>query len=502
MSRIIISAGHTSSSPGTVIGDLQEFEVARNIAKRITKKLREKGIITLSVPYDLDLQKRIDWINNTGYTADNKDLLIEIHSNEGGKSGVEAWYVDTNKDSKLLADQVTTEINRATGLKIQGVMPEHNHDLGGIEIIRRVNPISILLECLYMDNSEDVKFLRSEEKLDSLGTSIANGIAIFLGLGVSSMNNDTVKLTDNNKAANHHRNDERKGTDKNNNKGISSDGDRGEAEDRNRDKDEESKEEKNESKNIKTDNDLKKDDDQTYTDNNKGKSPTEKPFARPKPSNFLNNTNNKPRPDTNNFGMGSLGSNNSGGFGNSSSSFGGFDSDMNMSGTGGSSMGGIGNSGMGAGNKPTMSRDDRKLMINKYYKIDFGKEPSQSDLNYFLNIGVSEEQFLKRILESQEHVDMVENSVKYLDLKKKYDEVSMKHDQLKTSHTDQRNILDRLNKLLEQKNIALTQMQQRIQSLTNKIEEIQLNSKSTKAKVDYERQGKDKIFDFLSRRLG
>ena len=40
----------------------------------------------------MDLSKRVDWINGTGYSKEMGDIAIEIHINEGGKSGFEFWH--------------------------------------------------------------------------------------------------------------------------------------------------------------------------------------------------------------------------------------------------------------------------------------------------------------------------------------------------------------------------------------------------------------------------
>ena len=92
MPRAILSSGHTSADPGSKANGLVEYELSRKISRAVLPYLRQHGIITLSVPADLDLLKRIDWINKTGYDETNNDIAIEIHINEGGKSGIESWY--------------------------------------------------------------------------------------------------------------------------------------------------------------------------------------------------------------------------------------------------------------------------------------------------------------------------------------------------------------------------------------------------------------------------
>src|SRR5687768_3910001 len=103
MARIIVSAGHTSMDPGMSSGDLREVDLTRKIANATIPYLRSNGLITLSVPPELDLARRIEWINATGYRETLNDIAVEIHINDGGKSGLEGWYKEegNNKSQQL-----------------------------------------------------------------------------------------------------------------------------------------------------------------------------------------------------------------------------------------------------------------------------------------------------------------------------------------------------------------------------------------------------------------
>ena len=54
------------------------------------------------------------------------------------------------------------------------------------------------------------------------------------------------------------------------------------------------------------------------------------------------------------------------------------------------------------------------LELQKFAKL------YDKDLNYFVNLGFSEEQMLKRILDSQEHTDLINNSTEYIKIKDDY----------------------------------------------------------------------------------
>jgi len=185
MARVIISSGHTSASPGVVAFGLREYELARKIAKFALKYIRQAGIISLSTPPNLDLAQRIAWINNTGYNVTSNDIAIEIHINDGGKSGIEGWFAqDGNNPSEKLTNQVVSSICQDLSLPTQGIKSEFQHEMGSISFIHEVNPIASVIECCYIDNPEDAKILADDFSLEKIGRSIAKGIISYFGLNI------------------------------------------------------------------------------------------------------------------------------------------------------------------------------------------------------------------------------------------------------------------------------------------------------------------------------
>ncbi len=529
MARVIISSGHTTSSPGTIVGDLREVDLARKIAKMVTPYLRQNGIITLAVPYEMELPKRIDWINSTGYKAQQNDVVLEIHINEGGKSGVEAWYVNTeNGASKQFATAITDSIKAKTGLKIQGVNDEKTHEYGGIGLLQQVGPVSALIECLYIDNPEDQKFLRSEPKLDDLAEAIAAGIAEFLGVEFTGRTHTKAAVSASSpaqkpaeqKPAGEQKPAEAKALESRpiepkptsekpisnvvtqakpvNSQNVDTYDDQEEQEDEDDDDYEDDMDTEDE-------NTSDQDDDGMDEVTNDLPQPSPRPIAKPAfptPSQkaaFGGNTVSNPRDNFPTFGGGSSAGGSAFGGGNSGGSFG--TKNSGGSAFGGSQGGGtFGGSPAGAGKAP-MSREERKDMISKYYKKAFGKEPSQGDLNYFLNIGISEDQFIKRIMDSQDHQDQVQNAIKFKQINTEFEQLKGKFESLEKAHSDQRLILEKLNSLLLQKNQALANLQRRSQLLMNKIEEIQGKQGPPKIKIDYKESTFEKFLKYLSKKL-
>ncbi|MDD3647474.1 MAG: N-acetylmuramoyl-L-alanine amidase [Candidatus Dojkabacteria bacterium] len=349
MARVIVSAGHTHDEPGAVVEDLREVDLTKKIANKITAELRNNGIITLSVPPELDLLSRIDWINKTGYSEETEDICIEIHINDGGKSGIEGWYKGNEDNaSKKLTKEIVTAACAETLLTNQGVNSEIQHPLQSLAFLNKIKPTSSLIECLYIDNPADQAFLRDESKLDQLAKGIVKGIKNFFGITDTpakspSKNFDTPYLNDS------------------------------------------------------LDTGL----------------PTSPPYSSQTPR--------MPSP-------------------RSTGSF------------------GTANTPWGAGK--TLSREDRKKMIEEKYQQILGRKVEDQDLNYFLNLGLSEDQMIKRLVESQEHVDIVNESQEYKNIKPEYDTLKIDKQRLSAQLSDKDEIIKKQNELIDQKNRSIHNLQQ------------------------------------------
>ncbi|BCX13715.1 MAG: hypothetical protein KatS3mg085_247 [Candidatus Dojkabacteria bacterium] len=75
MKRVLLSAAHTLDAPGQVKGDLKEAELTRKILKFCIPYLEKKQIEFKTVPLDMNLLDRIDWINKTGYSESEGDVF-------------------------------------------------------------------------------------------------------------------------------------------------------------------------------------------------------------------------------------------------------------------------------------------------------------------------------------------------------------------------------------------------------------------------------------------
>ena len=154
----------------------------------------------------------------------------------------------------------------------------------------------------------------------------------------------------------------------------------------------------------------------------------------------------------------------------------------------------------GTQTKKFMTREERKEMIKKNYVKILGREPNQSDLNYFLNISISEQDLIKRMVDSQEHADLVKARQEVIKIKEKFVKQKDELLRLRVKTKDQQSIIKNLNALLMQKNRIIFELQQRLQQLKALVPHKGKNTK--KRKPQYNKTTKEKLLDFFSDRLG
>ncbi|GAB4283822.1 MAG: hypothetical protein Kow0081_0610 [Candidatus Dojkabacteria bacterium] len=348
--RLVISAAHTSSAPGSVYKDLREFDLTRKILEKTIPLLEKEKIEHKAVPVDLPLLQRIDWINDTGYKEEDGDIFLEIHINDGGKKGIECWYSgddDKDNNSKKFADVFIDEFCKLTKYEKIGSKSEYTHQMGSLLILNQTNPIAIAVEFLHIDNPEEYKILKDDKKLDDIAKNIVLALKKYI--------DNPPKLSEVKK---------------------------------------------------------KKDSD---------------PFS---------------------FGGPPMGV-----FGGGSSAFGSATFGPDPLGVSDSEI-----SSSSSGSGVTMDRQQRTEMIKKNFEKLLGKEPKQADLNYYLNIGVTEEQLIQRIMKSKDHEELVKNAKEAEDMRKKITTYESELTKLRAETNDLKAMLDNLNKLLQAKNQQIAAM--------------------------------------------
>lgn len=208
LKAIILNAGHGLSPTGQTDSGAQGITSERNevvqivtelyqaleAAARVTTGLRiftvNSGITELDDAERLKLEDQVAKVNailsDNGLTA-AEAIVVSVHCNAGGASGIEAWYKTNDASSKKIAQKIKDGVVKATGLPDRGVHDDMSNRLGRLAIVRDVKCTSCLIECGFVDNKTDAALLMDSIKDDSFWRGIMQGISDFSGIKFDQM---------------------------------------------------------------------------------------------------------------------------------------------------------------------------------------------------------------------------------------------------------------------------------------------------------------------------
>lgn len=160
--KLFIDTGHSVKYQGAK----GEIEWVRKIAEKLYPLLDTTYWDVIKVPdvhpgessASSSLIKRIRWINDHG---DANDMLISIHANAAGNvnaRGVETCYYSGSQKSKEEALRLSKAYSTATGVPLfnDGLMGDAEGRFGRLGMIRDTQPFSLLIECGFVSNKEDM----------------------------------------------------------------------------------------------------------------------------------------------------------------------------------------------------------------------------------------------------------------------------------------------------------------------------------------------------------
>jgi len=217
--KVVIDAGHGGHDPGAIgRSGLREKDVNLDIAKRLSKLLRDNGvtvIMTRSSDVFVPLERRADIANNA-----KADLFISIHANANrvrSLSGLEIYYVSprindvkralmTAQDTKLdfdnscfshasintkatLWDMIHT-YNRGEAIQLAGNICKtagRNLDtrIIGVKganflVLKSTQMPAILVESGFLSNREEEKLLKNGYYRQQIAEAIEQGIKNYV----------------------------------------------------------------------------------------------------------------------------------------------------------------------------------------------------------------------------------------------------------------------------------------------------------------------------------
>lgn len=180
MAKVFIGVGHGGSDPGAVANNTKEKDLNLSIALACRDELLRHGIqVKMSRVTDENdpLSEEIKECN-----AYAPDLAVEIHNNAGGGDGAEVFHHYGGGKGKILAENILAEIVKL-GQNSRGTKVRKNSsgkDYYGF--IRETSAPAVIVECAFVDNAQDLKFLATESDRQKVGQAIAKGVLKSLGV--------------------------------------------------------------------------------------------------------------------------------------------------------------------------------------------------------------------------------------------------------------------------------------------------------------------------------
>lgn len=175
--RITVNAGHYPGLDSGAVGatGLQEADVAKDIAKRVTGYLQAVGYDALFVQKN-DLSAIVDASNAFG-----AQLFLSIHCNAAenrSAQGTETFAINADGAGAILAQKIQRQIVDNLGTVDRGVKT------AGFYVLRYTDCSAVLVETAFISNPEDEMLLADPQKRDEFARAIARGVTdYFAGVG-------------------------------------------------------------------------------------------------------------------------------------------------------------------------------------------------------------------------------------------------------------------------------------------------------------------------------
>ena len=178
--KVYLGVGHGGKDPGAVAFGRKEKDMALDIAKAARDELvRHGAVVMLSRETDLtkNLAQRIKECNDF-----NPDIAADIHLNAGGGDGAEVFHSKADTSDDILAKYILEEFEKigqnSRGAKVK--LLTNGMDYFGF--VRQVLCDSVLVECAFIDNKNDVKIVDTLAERRIMGIAIAKAMLRARGI--------------------------------------------------------------------------------------------------------------------------------------------------------------------------------------------------------------------------------------------------------------------------------------------------------------------------------
>lgn len=173
--KVLISAGHSNSDPGAVVGNITEAAIVTELRNIVVKKLKERGVDVISDGEGTTNQP----LSEAMKLQDKAGLDIELHCN--ASSNVSARGVETiglPKD-KALCQKLSKAIAEVLITAVRGDAGYIDQTKSARGKLGYVNKGGIIVELFFLSNKQELEAYQAKKWL--VAEAIANVVSEHIG---------------------------------------------------------------------------------------------------------------------------------------------------------------------------------------------------------------------------------------------------------------------------------------------------------------------------------
>lgn len=157
--RVILNPGHGMNNatpgvfdPGATADGFEEAQIVRGLCSAVAvMRLGEMSAIV--TPPGLPLEDVIRWTNERYRVG---DLILSVHMNDGGGTGVECLHADGAKQERVAqASAMSATVAKRLGLADRGAKSDAESRRRRLGILRKTKAPALMLEIGFIDNAND-----------------------------------------------------------------------------------------------------------------------------------------------------------------------------------------------------------------------------------------------------------------------------------------------------------------------------------------------------------
>ena len=177
MRTIVIDPGHGGQDSGAVGGGLRESDVVLSIAYKVRDILKRNFDVYMTRDSDtfVSLNYRSSYANNLGDVA----AFVSIHCKSASSTSATGWEIFTSK-GETEADALAASIGKRYAARF--TIPARGLKQANFSVLQYTNMSAVLVECCFLSNAEEAKWISSDEIQQQHAEAIADGIIDHFGL--------------------------------------------------------------------------------------------------------------------------------------------------------------------------------------------------------------------------------------------------------------------------------------------------------------------------------